>query len=65
MFDLREFIKRGLLDAVGNMPDYRVILNAVGWYDKQVLTESDMQEIQSAIYAKSVEEQENLTEAGE
>lgn len=49
MFNLREFIKKGLLDAVGNMADYQVILNAVGWYEKGVLTESELEEIQTAI----------------
>lgn len=49
MFNLREFIKRGLLDAIGKMADYQIILNAVGWYEKSVLTEEDLAEIQTAI----------------
>ena len=49
MFTLKGFIKKGLLDAVGNMADYQVILNAVGWYEKGVLTEEDLSEIQTAI----------------
>lgn len=49
MFSLRDFIKRGLLDAVGKMADYQVILNATGWYEKNVLVEADLAEIQSAI----------------
>lgn len=53
MFDLRDFIKKGLLDAVGKMPDYRVMLNAVAWYDKQVLLDEDMQDISSAIDEKN------------
>ena len=53
MFDLRDFIKKGLLDAVGKMPDYRVMLNAVAWYDKQVLLDEDMQDIGSAIDEKN------------
>lgn len=53
MFSLREFVKKGLLDAVGKMADYQVILNAVGWYDKGVLTEDDLAEIQAAIEAKN------------
>ena len=51
MFSLREFIKKGFLNAVGKMADYRVILNAAGWYDKGALTESDLAEIQAAIDA--------------
>ncbi len=52
MFVLREFIKKGLLDAVGKMADYQVILNAAGWYEKGVLAEEDLSEIQSAIEAR-------------
>lgn len=52
-FNLRDFIKKGLLDAVGNMADYQIILNAAGWYEKGVLTAEDLSEIQSAIDAKN------------
>ena len=45
MFSLRDFIKKGLLDAVGKMADYQVILNATGWYEKNVLLEEDLAEI--------------------
>ena len=31
MFNLREFIKKGFLNAVGKMADYQIILNAAGW----------------------------------
>lgn len=49
MFNLREFVKSGLLKAVGHMADYQVILNAAGWLEKGVLTEEDLAEIQLAI----------------
>ena len=52
-FNLRDFIKKGLLDAVGAMADYQVILNAAGWHDKGVLTEEDLAEIQTAVDAKN------------
>ena len=51
MFSLREFVKSGLLKAVGKMADYQVILNAAGWLEKGVLTEDDLAEIQSAMDA--------------
>ena len=54
-FNLREFIKRGLLDAVGNMADYQVVLNAAGWHEKGVLTEEDLAEIKTALDAKNIE----------
>lgn len=49
MFNLREFIKKGFIDAVGKMADYQIILNSAGWYEKQVLEETDLEEIKSAI----------------
>ena len=52
MFSLRDFIKTGLIDAVGKMADYQVILNAVGWFEKGVLEESDLTEIQTLIEAR-------------
>lgn len=53
MFSLREFIKKGLLNAVGNMADYQIILNAIGWYEKNVLLEEDLEEINNKIDEKN------------
>lgn len=55
MFNFREFIKNGLIKAVGNMADYQVILNAAGWYEKGVLEESDLAEIQAQIDAEDID----------
>ena len=55
MFSLKNFIKKGLLDAVGKMADYQIILNAAGWLEKGVLDESDLAEIQSRIDANSAD----------
>ena len=52
MVNLKGFIKKGLLDAIGKMGDYQVILNAAGWHEKGVLDESDLAEIQDAIDTK-------------
>lgn len=49
MFSLKEFVKSGLLKAVGKMADYQVILNAAGWLEKGVLTEDDLAEIDTTI----------------
>lgn len=59
MFDLKRFIKNGLLKAVGKMADYQVILNAVGWFDKGVLEESDLAELEAAIEEKAFNANEN------
>ena len=53
MFNLGSFIKNGFIAAVGRMADYQIILNAAGWYEKGVLTESDLSEIQAAIDANN------------
>lgn len=55
-FNLREYIKEGLLDAVGKMSDYQVILNSAGWLEKGVLLEEDLAEIQTKIAEKNTAE---------
>ena len=52
MFRLKDFIKKGLMDAVGKMADYQVILNSVGWMEKGVLDEQDLAEISAKIEAQ-------------
>ena len=59
MFNLRDFIKKGLLDAVGKMANYQVILNAASWHEKGVLTEDDLSEVQNAIDAREPAVNEN------
>lgn len=58
MFSFREFIKKGFIGAVGSMADYQIILNASGYYEKGVLTEDDLSEINSAIEAQYITEAE-------
>lgn len=53
MFNLGSFIKGGLIAAVGKMADYQIILNAAGWFEKGVLAENDLAEIQAAIDEKN------------
>ena len=62
MFVLKDFIKKGLIKAVGNMPDYQVILNAVGWLEKGVLLEDDLAEINAVIDAQYPAEVEETVE---
>lgn len=54
MFSLKEFVKSGFIKAVGNMADYQIILNAVGWLEKGVLDEADLAEIQAKIDERNV-----------
>ena len=53
MFNLGSFIKNGFVAAVGKMADYQIILNAAGWFEKGVLTETDLAEIQTVIDEKN------------
>lgn len=54
MFSMRNFVKCGLLKAIGKMADYQVILNAAGWLEKGVLTEEDLEEIEVEMNAHYV-----------
>lgn len=65
MFSLKEFLKKGLIDAVGKMADYQVVLNAVGWFEKGVFTETDLADIQAEIDRKNLAEEEILPEEAE
>ena len=58
-FNLKNFVKKGLLLAVGHKADYDIILAASNWYDKGLLIESDLAEIEEAIEAQYVEKEEN------
>ena len=62
MFSLREFLMKGFKDAVGNMADYQIILNATGYYEKGVLTEDDLAELQALIDEKNTPSVVNIME---
>ena len=57
MFTLKEFIKKGLIEAVGNMPDYKIRLSAAGWLEKDVLTEADLVDVDVAIESQYKDEE--------
>ena len=54
MFSLREFIKGGFLQAIGNKPDYEIKLKSADWFAKGVLTEEDLAEIETAMSENDV-----------
>ena len=62
MFNFKEFIKQGLIKAVGKMADYQVILNAAAWFEKGLLDESDLADIQLCIDSKNEEVEINAEE---
>lgn len=53
MFNYREFLMQGFKNAVGRMADYKIIFNANGFYEKGVLTEDDLSELQALLEAKN------------
>lgn len=64
-FTLKNYIKRGLIAAVGKMADYQIILNSVGWMEKGVLYEEDLADIQAAIDAQYPQPDEPAEGLGE
>ncbi|MBO5089447.1 MAG: hypothetical protein J6C27_00840 [Clostridia bacterium] len=54
-FNLRAYIKKGLLLAIGNKPEYEIRLISGEWLSKGVLIESDLAEIEEAINKKNEE----------
>ena len=58
MFKLHDFIMKGLVAAIGVQADYWVILEAARWYEKGVLVEEDLIEIQRLIDEKNTPEPE-------
>lgn len=57
MFKLKNFIKKGLLDAIGKMADYQIILNAASWHEKGVLDQQDLAEIEFLLESKNMKDE--------
>ena len=58
MFSLKDFIKRGLILAIGKKADYEIILASANWLEKGVLIEEDLAEIQAEIEKQYVAKNE-------
>ena len=54
-FELREFLKKGFIGAVGKKPDYKIRLDASEWFKLGILTEDDLAEIEIAIEGENAE----------
>lgn len=61
-FSLHDFIMKGLIAAIGVQSDYWVILEAARWYDKGVLEDEDLIEIQRLIDEKNTPKPEPTPE---
>ena len=57
MFNLKDFILKGIKGMIGNEPDYRVIKYSAAWYDKGVLTDAELSEIDRLIAANNPPEE--------
>ena len=58
MFNYRNFLMTAFRSAVGHMADYQILLNANGYYEKGVLAEDDLAELQEVIDAKNAPTEE-------
>ena len=63
MFDFHAFVKKGLLDAVNKQSNYWVMLNAAAYYEKGILTDADMLEIEELINSNMTAEELELADA--
>ena len=52
-FSMHDFVLKGVIAAIGVQSDYWVILEAARWYEKGVLLEEDLEEIQRLIDEKN------------
>ena len=55
MFSLEKFILGTIKEMIGKEPDYKVKQYAIGWYDKSVLTEDNLAEIDVLIENQYIE----------
>lgn len=53
MFSLKNYVKKGLINAIGKQPDFWIILNSANWLEKGVLLEEDLIEINQLIDEKN------------
>lgn len=61
-FDPRDFLKSGLIGAIGYKPDFKITLDAMEWYKAGFLEDADLAEISAAIEAhKAAAEVEEVT----
>ena len=64
-FSMHDFLMKGFRDAVGKMADYKIIMNMAAWFEKGVLNENDLAEIQTLIDEKNAPAPEPEEEYGE
>lgn len=65
MFDFHTFVKRGLMSAVNKQSNYWVMLNAAAYYEKGILTDADMVEIETLVNSNLTAEEEQIEDMTE
>lgn len=65
MFDLREFVMKTLRGMAKRELGYKVNRYALEWYEKEVLTEEDLAEIDARTTEPEESEEETLEESSE
>lgn len=58
MFNLHDFILKGIRGMIGKEPDYKVIQYSVSYLDKGVLAEADLAELSGLIDEKNSDKSE-------
>lgn len=61
MFDLRKFVMDTIAGMIGKEPEYKVRQYALGWLEKDVLTEEDLATVEEHIVEQTVASQEPET----
>ena len=64
-FNMHDFVMKGLIAAIGVQSDYWVILEAARWYEKGILLEEDLQEINDKIDEKNTPVEPELDETAQ
>jgi hypothetical protein len=49
MFNLRDYILKLLVESMGKEPDYKIRENALKWYEREILTEEDLEVIDTML----------------
>ena len=65
MFDFHTFVKRGLMNAINKQSNYWIMLNAAAYYEKGILTDADMVEIETLINSNLTAEEAQIADMTE
>ena len=65
IFNARDFLKGGLIGAIGYKPDFKIKLDAMEWYKCGYLEDSDLAEIQEAIDNQYIEPETPIEDEAE